>query len=142
MRKYCLLTPQIGLETVGVDDGNVGLNCEQRRAGLGNVLGDMPSSASQDLVNGRDAVLRRLDLDKVDRLRGNQTITVSVGTKHRGKARETDLLQSGRRHQEGRIADSSRRRDDLSASSVDRLLRQVGTEQAELDVPYRCAARK
>lgn len=74
--KYCWLTPQVGLESVGVDDGNVGLNGEQRRAGLGNVLGDVPSSTRQDLVNGRNAVLRRLDLDKVDRLQGGMRLSV------------------------------------------------------------------
>ena len=69
----CWLTPQIGLKPVGVNDGDVGLNGEQRRAGLGNVLGDVSSSTSQDLVNGRNAVLRRLDLDKVDRLQGEKS---------------------------------------------------------------------
>lgn len=62
-------TPQVRLEAVGVDDGDVGLDGEQGRARLGDVLGHVATAACEDLVDGRNAVLRGLDLDKVDRLR-------------------------------------------------------------------------
>lgn len=61
-------TAKVGLEAVGIDDGDVGLDGEQGRARFRDVLGDVSSPPREDLVDGRDAVLRRLDLDEVDGL--------------------------------------------------------------------------
>jgi hypothetical protein len=59
---------KVRLESVGVDDGDVSLNGVEGRSGLGNVLGDVPTTPSEHLVDGRYAILWCLDLDKVDGL--------------------------------------------------------------------------
>lgn len=52
---------KVGLETVGVNYRNVGLDGVQRRSRLGNVFRYVPSAARKHRVNGCDAVGRRLD---------------------------------------------------------------------------------
>jgi hypothetical protein len=79
---------QIGLESVGVDDGDIGLDGVEWRAGLGNVLGDVPSTPRENLVDCWDAILGRLNLDKVDGLGYGVESKVSVG--NRGGAKEED----------------------------------------------------
>lgn len=62
------VSAQVRLESVGVDDGNVGLNGVEGRSGLGDVLGNVTTTPSEHLVDGRYAILWCLDLDKVDGL--------------------------------------------------------------------------
>lgn len=59
---------EIRLESVGIDDGDVGLHGVEGRSRFGDVLRHMTTAASEHLVDCWDAVLRRLNLDKVDGL--------------------------------------------------------------------------
>lgn len=80
--------PEVRLEAVGVDDGDVGLDGVERGTGLGNVLRDVPSSTCEDLVDRRDAVLRCLDFDVVDGLReGSQRRSEGEGGRRRTSCR-------------------------------------------------------
>ena len=89
---------QIRLEAVGVDDRDKGLDSEERRSRLGNVLRHVPSSPREHLVYGRDAIRRRLNLDIVD-----------------------GFHQPRRRSEHGGVADSSRSRNDLTTAAMYRL---------------------
>lgn len=63
---------QIDLETIRIDDRNVGVHSVQRRSRFRNVLRDMSTTASEHFVDDRDAILRCLNLDKVNGLRNER----------------------------------------------------------------------
>jgi hypothetical protein len=57
---------KVGLETVGVEDGDERLNGVERGTGFGDVLCDVASPSCEDGVDCRNTVCRCLDLDVVD----------------------------------------------------------------------------
>mmetsp|Transcript_2842 Transcript_2842/g.6792 ORF Transcript_2842/g.6792 Transcript_2842/m.6792 type:complete len:253 (+) Transcript_2842:108-866(+) len=88
---------QVRLKAVRVHHRDVRLDGVQRRARLGDVLDNVPTSSGQDGVDGGQTVCRRLNLDI-----------------------EYRLHQSRRGHKERRVADAPSCRDDLPTSSVNR----------------------
>lgn len=115
------VSAQVGLEPVGVDDRDEGFDGVQRRAGLGDVLHDVPSSSSEDGVDGRDTIRWRLNLDVVDWLHQPRsclrTPRIDFSDRRRHRQRQTH-------HHESSVADPPRRRDNLAAAAVYRLFRQ------------------
>lgn len=53
--------PQVSLEPICVNDRNQGFDSIERRPGFGDILRDVPSSARQNSIHGRDTISRGLD---------------------------------------------------------------------------------
>mmetsp|Transcript_12875 Transcript_12875/g.38024 ORF Transcript_12875/g.38024 Transcript_12875/m.38024 type:complete len:676 (+) Transcript_12875:129-2156(+) len=109
----------VRLEAERVDDGQVGLDRVEGRAGARPLGRDVPAPAREHGVDRGHAVDGRADVDEED-----------------------GLHQPRRRHQEGRVGDAARGRDHLPAAAVDRLGRHRGVEDLELDVAHRLVAER
>mmetsp|Transcript_28556 Transcript_28556/g.64656 ORF Transcript_28556/g.64656 Transcript_28556/m.64656 type:complete len:277 (+) Transcript_28556:501-1331(+) len=110
---------KIGLKPKRVDDGDERLEQRQRGARTGTFLHDVSAPPSQDGVNGGDAIERRRDLNREDRLH-----------------------DARRRHEEGGVGHAPGGGDDLTSPAMDRLGGNAGVEDLELDIPHRLITQR
>ena len=108
------ILPKISLEAKGINSRQISLNRIQGTSGFCGLTDDMSPPPLQDHIEGTETISRTLDL--------------------RG---ETGLHDSGRGGQEGRVANSTSSRDQLTAAAVDRLLRDLPFDQLEFHVADR-----
>ena len=57
--------PQIGLEPIGIEHGDEGFDCVERRTGFGDVTSDVTTTTGEDGIDGGDAVGWSLDFDVI-----------------------------------------------------------------------------
>lgn len=101
---------QISVETEGLQDGQVGLDVEERSSGTLLLVEDVTTSAGQDTIDTTHGSLRDLNLDQED-----------------------GLLQSRLSQQSRGIQDTTSSGDDLTTTTVDSISVQGNIKDVEAD---------